>query len=86
MNSSTIPDSTLQESPAGDDMASPSPIAEKRVRKKRDPQGTREAILEAAREVLAQDGKEGLSVAQVAQLAGVIDTAVGRGIDFHDVE
>jgi AcrR family transcriptional regulator len=43
----------------------------KRVRRKRDPQGTREAILEAAREVLAQDGKEGLSVAHVAQLAGV---------------
>jgi AcrR family transcriptional regulator len=52
-------------------MASPAHIAERRVRKKRDPQGTREAILEAAREVLAQDGKEGLSVAQVAQLAGV---------------
>ncbi|HKU40157.1 MAG TPA: TetR/AcrR family transcriptional regulator [Polyangiales bacterium] len=46
-------------------------MAEKRARKKRDPERTREAILEAAREVLAQDGKEGLSVAQVAQLAGV---------------
>jgi AcrR family transcriptional regulator len=44
--------------------------SEKRVRR-RDPQGTREAILDAAREVLAQDGKEGLSVAQVAQRAGV---------------
>lgn len=44
---------------------------EKRARRKRDPQATREAILEAAREVLAQDGKEGLSVAQVAQRAGV---------------
>jgi len=43
----------------------------KRPRKKRDPERTREAILEAAREVLAQDGKEGLSVAQVAQRAGV---------------
>lgn len=43
----------------------------KRVRKKRDPDRTREAILEAAREVLSQDGKEGLSVAHVAQLAGV---------------
>lgn len=40
-------------------------------RRRRDPEGTREAILEAAREVLAQDGKEGLSVAQVAQKAGV---------------
>jgi AcrR family transcriptional regulator len=46
-------------------------MAEKRARKKRDPDRTREAILEAAREVLAQDGKEGLSVAQVAQRAGV---------------
>jgi AcrR family transcriptional regulator len=42
----------------------------KRVRR-RDPERTREAILEAAREVLAQDGKEGLSVAAVAQKAGV---------------
>lgn len=46
-------------------------MSERRVRKKRDPQGTREAILDAAREVLAEDGKEGLSVARVAQLAGV---------------
>jgi AcrR family transcriptional regulator len=45
--------------------------AGKRPRRKRDPEGTREAILEAAREVLAKDGKEGLSVAQVAQRAGV---------------
>jgi AcrR family transcriptional regulator len=45
--------------------------AKKREPKKRDPERTREAILEAAREVLAQDGKEGLSVAQVAQRAGV---------------
>jgi AcrR family transcriptional regulator len=43
----------------------------RRPRRKRDPEGTREAILEAAREMLAQDGKEGVSVAQVAQRAGV---------------
>jgi AcrR family transcriptional regulator len=42
-----------------------------RERRKRDPLGTREAILAAARQVLAQDGKEGLSVSQVAQLAGI---------------
>ena len=42
-----------------------------RPRRKRDLEGTREAILEAARQVLAQDGKEGVSVAQVAQRAGV---------------
>jgi AcrR family transcriptional regulator len=46
-------------------------MTRERVRKKRDPQRKREAILEAAREVLAQDGKEGLSVAQVTQRAGV---------------
>ncbi len=40
-------------------------------RRKRDPDGTREAILEAARAVLAQDGKEGLSVSQVAHRAKV---------------
>jgi AcrR family transcriptional regulator len=45
--------------------------ATKRRRRKRDPKSTREAILEAAREVLAQDGKQGVSVAQVAQRAGV---------------
>lgn len=47
------------------------PAASRRPRRKRDPQGTREAILEAALEILARDGKEGLSVAQVAQRAGV---------------
>jgi AcrR family transcriptional regulator len=39
--------------------------------RRRDPSGTRAAILEAARTVLAKDGPEGLSVSQVAQLAGV---------------
>lgn len=52
-------------------MAERSTNVVRRPRRKRDPEGTREAILEAARGVLAQDGKEGLSVAQVAQLAGV---------------
>jgi len=46
-------------------------MREKQARRKRNPERTREAILEAAREVLAQDGKEGLSVATVAQRAGV---------------
>ncbi len=40
-------------------------------RSKRDPDGTRTAILQAAGKLLAQDGPEGLSVSQVAQLAGV---------------
>ena len=43
----------------------------KKIRRKRDPGGTREAILQAARKVLAHGGKEGLSVAEVAQRAGV---------------
>ena len=47
------------------------PTPKKRVRGTRNPDGTREAILEAAREVLAQDGQEGLSVSQVARRAGV---------------
>lgn len=46
-------------------------MADKRPAKKRDPERTREAILDAAREVLALDGKEGLSVARVAQRAKV---------------
>ena len=37
----------------------------------RNPEGTREAILAAARQRLAQDGPEGLSLAEVARLAGV---------------
>jgi len=45
--------------------------ASKRPRRQRNPERTREAILEAARAVLAKGGADGLSVAQVAQLAGV---------------
>jgi AcrR family transcriptional regulator len=47
------------------------PPSPKRARRARDPDGTREAILEAARQLLAQDGKEGLSVSQVARRARV---------------
>lgn len=43
----------------------------KRKPRGRDPVATRAAILEAARNILAKDGAEGLSVAQVANLAGV---------------
>jgi AcrR family transcriptional regulator len=52
-------------------MAERSTNVVRKPRRRRDPEGTRELILEAARGVLAQDGKEGLSVAQVAQIAGV---------------
>lgn len=47
-------------------------LAKKKVqRRKRNPDGTRTAILQAAGKLLAKDGPEGLSVSQVAQLAGV---------------
>jgi AcrR family transcriptional regulator len=46
-------------------------VLPKKIRRKRDPVGTREAILQAARKELAHGGQEGLSVAQVAQRAGV---------------
>ena len=42
-----------------------------RERRKRDPEGTRTAILDAAQSILAQDGAEALSVSRVANLAGV---------------
>jgi AcrR family transcriptional regulator len=50
----------------GPDMAEPG-----RKRRARDPKATREAILEAACARLAQDGPEGLSLSEVAHLAGV---------------
>jgi AcrR family transcriptional regulator len=46
-------------------------MAIKRERRERDPEATRGAILAAARTLLARDGPEGLSVVQVAHLAGV---------------
>ena len=42
-----------------------------RKTRERDPVATRRAILTAARTILAKDGPEGLSVAQVAVLAGI---------------
>ncbi len=41
-----------------------------RTRRPRDPAATREVILAAARELLAKDGLEGISVSAVAKLAG----------------
>jgi AcrR family transcriptional regulator len=46
-------------------------MAIKRARRERDPEATQAAILAAARTLLARDGPEGLSVVQVAHLAGV---------------
>ena len=45
---------------------------------RRDPERTREAILEVAARLLARDGPEGLSVSQVAKVAGV-----NRGTAYH---
>ena len=42
-----------------------------RPRRKRDPESTRIAILEAAQTILARDGAEAMSVSRVANLAGV---------------
>lgn len=47
-------------------------------KRRRDPERTREAILRVAGQLLAKDGPEGLSVSQVAQLAGV-----NRGTAYH---
>jgi AcrR family transcriptional regulator len=44
---------------------------QQRIRRPRDPQATRAVILEAACTLLAKDGPEGISLSQVALLAGV---------------
>lgn len=46
-------------------------MIEKRKRRIRNPEATREVILVAARTILAKDGPEALSLSKVAQLAGV---------------
>ena len=62
---------STDEADIGEDKSLAAGAATKPVRRKRDPPTTREVILEAAREVLAQDGTGGLSLSQVAQRAGV---------------
>jgi AcrR family transcriptional regulator len=52
-----------------------------RTRRPRDPVGTREVILTAARALLAKDGLEGISVSAVATLAGV-----NRGTAYQHFE
>lgn len=59
-------------------MADATPTNEGTSRRRRDPEKTREAILRVAGKLLAKDGPEGLSVSQVAQLAGV-----NRGTAYH---
>ncbi len=57
---------------------------ESRRERKRNPENTKAAILEAAKQVLAQDGAEGLSVSSVAHHAGVDRGTVHRY--FHGKE
>jgi len=52
-----------------------------RTRRPRDPEGTREVILEAALTRLAADGPEGVSLSEVAHLAGV-----NRGTAYQHFE
>jgi AcrR family transcriptional regulator len=52
-----------------------------RTRRSRDPAATRAAILEAARILLAKDGPEGISLSEVAALAGV-----NRGTAYQHFE
>lgn len=56
-------------------------MVEKTKRRPRDPEATREAILEAARTLLAKDGPEGVSLSEVAHLAGV-----NRGTAYQHFE
>ena len=56
-------------------------MVEIRKRRSRDPVATREAILEAARTLLAKDGPEGISLSEVAHLAGV-----NRGTAYQHFE
>lgn len=56
-------------------------MAEARKRRARDPDATREAILEAARTLLAKAGTEGVSLSEVAHLAGV-----NRGTAYQHFE
>ena len=56
-------------------------MIDKPKRRPRDPEATREAILEAASSLLAKDGPEGISLSQVAHLAGV-----NRGTAYQHFE
>lgn len=56
-------------------------MADKPKRRSRDPEATREAILAAARTLLAKDGPEGVSLSEVAHLAGV-----NRGTAYQHFE
>jgi len=63
---------------SGEGILSDTAIPRKERKARRDPEQTRAAILEVAGKLLAKDGPEGLSVSEVAQLAGV-----NRGTAYH---
>jgi AcrR family transcriptional regulator len=63
---------------SGEGILSDTAIPRKVRKARRDPEQTRAAILEVAGKLMAKDGQEGLSVSQVAQLAGV-----NRGTAYH---
>jgi AcrR family transcriptional regulator len=56
-------------------------VKQARARRPRDPQATRAAILEASCSLLAKDGPEGISLSEVALLAGV-----NRGTAYQHFE
>jgi AcrR family transcriptional regulator len=56
-------------------------VTTQRIRRSRDPVATRAAILEASRRLLAKDGPEGISLSEVAKLAGV-----NRGTAYQHFE
>lgn len=56
-------------------------VTQARTRRPRDPQATRAAILEASCSLLAKDGPEGISLSEVALLAGV-----NRGTAYQHFE
>src|SRR3954469_16482596 len=63
------------------DGATGAAMTETRKRRSRDPVETRAAILRAARTLLAKDGPEGISLSEVAHLAGV-----NRGTAYQHFE
>ena len=75
MSSLIAPDRKKGDAENGSDKKARRPDSQK---KRRDPKSTRNAILEVACSQLAKDGHEGLSLTEVAQLAGV-----NRGTAYH---
>lgn len=69
---------------AGEEKPLVARAAPKRVRRRPNPPLTRETILEAAREVLSQDGNGGLTFSQVAQRASVNRATAYQHFHTHE--